>query len=61
MFTQLASWRTTACGVLVAVGAWISVAVALLDGLPSTQPDYGLAVSLTIAAIGLVSARDSNK
>ena len=57
----LTNWRTTVVGVCTALSAWLQCAVAALDSDPLTEPEYGLAVTLTIAAIGLLAARDGNK
>ena len=54
------SWRTTTCGVLAIVAAAInSVAIPLLDGIPSTQPDWTTFGAVLLAGIGLLFARDN--
>ena len=55
------SWKTSVVGILTAASAWIQCAVAVLDADPATNPEYGIAVSLSIVAIGLLTAKDSNK
>lgn len=55
------SWKTSAVGILTAVSAWLQCAIAVLDGVAETEPQYGLAVTLTIAAIGLLAAKDGDK
>ena len=55
------NWKTTTAAVLTAVVAWANAAIAVLDGVAQTQPDYTLAVTLTIAAAGLLFAKDNNK
>ncbi len=54
-------WKTTVTGILVAVSAWLNCAIAALDTDPATNPEFGIAVTLTIAAVGLLLAKDSRK
>ena len=55
-----ASWKTSLCGALVAITAWANLVVAILDSNPSTTPNWDSAIALTIAAIGLIYAKDKN-
>jgi len=53
------NWRTSVVGVLVAVSAWLSCAIAVLDADMATEPNYTLAVTMTVAAVGLLFAKDA--
>jgi hypothetical protein len=55
------SWKTTAAGIAAAVAAWAMQLQALWDADPATVPDWGIPVAATIAAIGLIVARDNDK
>lgn len=53
------SWRTTILGFGAAVvAAWPQIS-AWLDNDPTTVPDWSLALSLALAAVGLGVARDN--
>jgi hypothetical protein len=56
------SWKTTLCGILGVFAAAITlVAQPLLDGDPSTVPNWGaLGVAVT-TALGLLLARDNDR
>jgi uncharacterized membrane protein YhiD involved in acid resistance len=54
------SWKTTLTGVLTILVALASAAKALLDGDPSTNPDFGAIIAAITAGIGLIAAKDSN-
>ena len=54
------SWQTTTCGVLAAAVAWATAVMAAIDGNAATEPDWNIPVVATIAAIGLIRARDNN-
>jgi hypothetical protein len=54
----MASWRTTALGILMILGALVAVAKPLIDGDPATNPDFGLAFTTIMGGIGLIAAKD---
>jgi len=54
---RLLQWRTTALGVCVLLAALGSVGVAVLDGDPSTKPDFESIVA-AVAGLGLLAAKD---
>lgn len=55
------SWQTSVVGVLTAAMAWGHAVIAILDGVASTQPNWTLAVSATVAAVTLLLASDPKK
>jgi len=56
------SWKTTACGILAAIAAGITlVAIPLLDNDPATAANWGAFGASLAAAVGLLFARDNNK
>jgi len=55
------SWKTTIWGILTILGALVSVAVALIDDDPSTNPNWELTVTTIMAGIGLIFSKDFNK
>lgn len=56
------SWKTTLCGILGVIAAAITLVVQpLLDGDPSTVPQWGAFVTAATAALGLVFARDNDR
>ncbi|MFH1022131.1 MAG: hypothetical protein V1809_01940 [Planctomycetota bacterium] len=56
------SWKTTACGILAAVAAGITlVVIPLLDNNPATTANWGAFGASLAAAVGLVLARDDDK
>ena len=54
------SWKTTVAGIFTFLAVLAPSVTALLDGVESTVPDWGLVVAAAIAMFGLVSARDNN-
>jgi len=54
-----ASWRTTVAGVGAILAALGQALVAQFDADPATSPEWGIFVSLVIAALGLLAARDN--
>jgi hypothetical protein len=52
------SWRTTILGIVTILGAVAGVLKALLDGDPSTNPDFITTVAAITAGWGLIAARD---
>lgn len=55
------SWKTTAVAVLIAVVAIANALIAMWDGDPATMPDWNVAVTALIAAVGLFLAKDGDK
>jgi len=56
------SWKTTLCGLLGIVAAGITlVAQPILDGDPSTVPQWAAFGTTIAAAVGLLFARDNDK
>ena len=56
------SWKTTLCGILGVVAAGITmVAQPILDGDPSTLPQWGVFGTTVAAAVGLLFARDNDR
>ena len=56
------SWKTTACGILAALAAGITlVAIPVLDGDPATTANWGAFGATLAAAVGLLFARDNNR
>lgn len=54
-----ASWRTTLVAIFFALAAVGSAGGALLDGDPSTVPNWELVLAALAAAFGFGSARDN--
>lgn len=48
-------------GIAAAVAAIASAVNAQFDGLPETEPEWGLVIAAITAAVGLFSARDNDK
>lgn len=57
----LNSWKTTTVAVLLAVNGILTAVMAMLDADPATNPDWNLVVSLIVAAVGMLLARDADK
>ena len=56
------SWKTTLCGLLGIVAAGITmIAQPILDGDPSTVPQWAAFGTTIAAAVGLLFARDNDK
>ena len=56
------SWKTTLCGVLGIVAAGITlIAQPILDGDPSTVPQWTVFGTSIAAAVGLLFARDNDR
>jgi hypothetical protein len=56
------SWKTTLCGLLGIVAAGITlVAQPMLDGDPSTAPQWTLFGTTIAAGVGLLFARDNDR
>lgn len=53
------SWKTTLFGAGGLITVWVAVLCAVLDGDPSTVPDYTTAITLSLPALGLIFARDN--
>ena len=56
---NFSSPKTTWAAIAAAVSAAATAVNYLFDGDPSTNPDWGIVVSLIITAIGLATARDN--
>ena len=54
------SWKTTLAGLSAIIVAVLSAINLLIDGNPSTNPDWGVTVSAVIAGIGLIFGKDYN-
>ena len=54
------SWKTTTLGVLTILGVIIGAAKTMLDGDPSTNPDYTSIIASITAGVGLIMAKDAN-
>jgi DNA-binding response OmpR family regulator len=52
------SWRTTFFGVLAIASSSLSVGWSLLDGDPSTNPDWSMHASICWVGLGLIFASD---
>jgi len=57
----MSSWRTTATGVLMILGAVVAIGKPLLDNDPVTLPNWEAAYAAIIAGIGLILARDQKQ
>jgi len=55
-----ASWKTTAAGIAMILGAVSSIVVALLDGNPATSPNWEVALAAIAGGVGLIFAKDRN-
>ena len=53
------SWKTTVMGVLTLIGAVALAGKSLLDGDPTTNPDFN-EILLALAGLGLWAARDNS-
>jgi hypothetical protein len=53
----MASWRTTAMGILAVLSAIIGAVQGLISGTPV---DWQAVITAIIAGIGLIAAKDSN-
>jgi hypothetical protein len=59
--TKRISWETTLTGLGAMLLALGSALQAQFDQDPATIPDWGLVLSLSLAGLGLLRARDNNK
>jgi len=56
------SWKTTACGLLAALAAGITlVAIPILDNDPATTANWGAFGASLAAAVGLCFSRDNDR
>ena len=55
------SWETTLAGVFTVLIAVLGALKALLDGDPTTVPDWAAIIAAITAGIGLWRAKDANK
>jgi len=53
------SWRTTFAGITTIVIAILGAAKSILDGDPTTNPDYPSIIAAITAGLGLIKARDN--
>lgn len=53
------SWKTSLMGILSLLVAAALIGKAVLDGDPTTQPDFD-ALFAALAGLGLIAARDNN-
>jgi hypothetical protein len=53
------SWRTTFAGITTIVIAILGAAKAILDGDPTTNPDYPTIIAAITSGLGLIKARDN--
>lgn len=53
------SWRTTILGIIAIVAAGLGVAKAIIDGDPTTSPDYAALGAAIAAGVGLIVAKDA--
>lgn len=53
------SWRTSSLGIITIISAVCGVASLLLDGVPTTNPDWTTTIASVMAGIGLITARDN--
>ena len=60
-FLTKTSWRTTALGVCIILGAIGLAGKALLDGDPNTSVELGQFWTTLLAGVALILARDNNK
>ncbi len=55
--TLATSKNLTILGILTILGALVPVAKALLDGDPTTNPDWGVTAAAISAGIGMILAK----
>ncbi len=53
------NWKTTFMGIGTIIVALIGVAMSLLDGNPTTNPDWTITIAALTAGWGLIMAKDS--
>lgn len=53
------SWRTTACGVFLILGAIGNAGSALLDDDPKTNVDFKATGAVILGGVALIAARDN--
>jgi hypothetical protein len=53
------SWKTTALGICAIVSALAAAGKLILDGDPSTNPDYGTLIPLILAGVANIFAKDA--
>ena len=54
------SWKTTVAGIIAGLVPLLTAVAALLDGDPATEPNWTLAISGVVIAIGFITARDNS-
>lgn len=53
------SWKTTVTGIVAVLSAVTAAATLLLDGNPTTNPDWTSTIAAVSAGLGLIFARDN--
>lgn len=53
------SWRTSSLGIISIISAVCGAATLLLDGVPTTNPDWTTVIASIMAGVGLITARDN--
>lgn len=53
--------KTTVLGILTAITAVSAAVKAMMDGDPTTNPDWPTVIASITTGLGLVFARDNNK
>ena len=54
------SWKTSITGIITIVVAILNALKLLVDGDPTTNPDWSLLIASITAGLGLLFARDNN-
>ncbi len=54
------SWKTSMAGIVAIVTAVLNAINLLMDGHPTTNPDWTATISAVMAGLGLLFARDNN-
>lgn len=54
------SWKTTVAGICTILATVATLVKAIVDGDPTTNPDWGVAIAAITTAFGLIFARDNN-
>ena len=55
------SWQTSLTGLCLIVLAVFNAIKTIVDGNPTTNPDWNIAIAEIVTGIGLIFARDNNK
>lgn len=57
---KMKSWIPKLTGVASLLTLWGNTIVMLTDGNPATNPDWSMVLTATMAAVGVISARQNN-